>query len=116
MAKTFRDWIPEQNSLLPASVLDWVPAGHVVHFVTNLVREQLDLREVLSRYQEERGYPPYHPMMMVALLLYAYSQGIYSSRRIARACQERVDFMALTGRQTPDFRRSACFDCNIWRP
>ncbi|SRR5229473_113992 len=109
MAKTFRDWIPEQNSLLPASVLDWVPAGHVVHFVTNLVREQLDLREVLSRYQEERGYPPYHPMMMVALLLYAYSQGIYSSRRIARACQERVDFMALTGRQTPDFRTISLF-------
>jgi len=95
--------------LLPASVLDWVAAGHLVHFVTALVREQLDLRGILSKYDEGRGYPPYDPRMMVALLMYAYSQGIYSSRRIARACQERVDFMVLTARQEPDFRTIALF-------
>ena len=55
-------------------------------------------------YDEERGFPPYHPGMMVALLLYAYSQGIYSSRRIARGCEERLDFAAVTGMQQPDFR------------
>lgn len=104
MAKTFREWIPEQNMMLPPSVLDWVPAGHLVHFVLHLVREQLDLRGILRRYDEERGYPPYHPVMMVGLLLYAYSQGVYSSRRIAKACRERMDFMALTAMQNPDFR------------
>jgi transposase len=109
MAKTFRDWSPEQNTLLPASVLDWIPEGHLVHFVLNLVSEQLDLKTILSKYDEGRGYPPYDPRMMVGLLMYAYSQGVYSSRRMARACQERVDFMALTGRQEPDFRTIALF-------
>jgi transposase len=109
MAKTFREWVPEQNALLPASMLDWIPEGHLVHFVLNLVREELDLQAILSRYEEERGYPPYHPVMMVSLLLYAYSQGIYSSRRIAKACVERVDFMVLTARQAPDFRTIALF-------
>jgi transposase len=68
------------------------------------VREQLDLRAIFATYQEERGFPPFHPAMMTALLLYAYTQGIYSSRRIARACEERVDFMAVTAMQKPDFR------------
>src|SRR5215831_10799975 len=103
MAKTFRDWVPEQNQLMPPSVLDWVPAGHLVHFVLSLVREQLNLEGIFGKYAEERGYPPFHPGMMVGLLLYAYSQGIYSSRRIAKGCEERVDFMALTGMQHPDF-------------
>jgi transposase len=109
MSKTFREWTPEQNTLLPASVLDWVPAGHMVHWIMRLVREELDLRTILGQYQEARGYPPYHPVMMVALVLYSYCQGIYSSRRIAKACQQRVDFMALTGRQEPDFRTIALF-------
>src|SRR3712207_6980520 len=46
---------------------------------------------ILAAFDEERGYPPYHPGMMVALLLYAYCRGVCSSRRIARACGERVD-------------------------
>jgi transposase len=53
-------------------------------------------------------YPPYHPTMM-ALLLYAYSRGVYSSRRIAQACEERVDFMAVTAMNQPDFRTIAKF-------
>src|SRR4051812_35544562 len=109
MGKTFRQWSPEQSTLLPASVLDWVNPGHLVHFVLSLVREQLDLRSILDTYDEERGYPPFDPRMMVGLLLYAYTQRIYSSRRIARACQERVDFMVLTARQEPDFRTIALF-------
>jgi transposase len=95
--------------LLPPSVLDFIPAGHLVHFVLNLLREQLDLSAILVRYQEARGYPPFHPVMMVGLLLYSYSQGIYSSRRIAKACQERIDFMTLSGMQRPDFRTISLF-------
>jgi transposase len=81
----------------------------VAHFVRELVRGELDLSGILDTYQEERGYPPFHPVMMTALLLYGYSQGIYSSRRIARGCEERVDFMAVTAMQTPDFRTIARF-------
>jgi transposase len=104
MAKTFREWNPEQSVMFPPTVLDLVEKDDLVHFVRNLVLEQLDVSEILGQYQEERGYPPMHPQMMTALLLYSYSQGIYSSRRIARACKQRVDYMALTGMQKPDFR------------
>src|SRR6476660_4299932 len=104
MAKTFREWNPEQSVMFPATVLDLVEKDDLVHFVRNLVLEQLDLSEIMGQYQEERGYPPMHPAMMTALLLYSYCQGIYSSRRIARACKQRVDYMALTGMQKPDFR------------
>jgi transposase len=105
MAKTFRDWNVEQAWLLPPSVMDFVPADHLAHFVRDTVREQLDMSAILAPYeQEERGYPPYHPVMMTALLLYGYCQGVYSSRRLARGCEERLDFMAVTGLNRPDFR------------
>src|SRR6476660_4582610 len=103
MAKTFREWNPEQGVMFPPTTLDFVEADDVVHFVRNLVVEQLDLREITKPYQEERGYPPFHPVMMTALLLYSYSQGIYSSRRIGRGCRQRVDYIALTGMQKPDY-------------
>jgi transposase len=109
MAKTFRAWNPEQPMLLPPSVLDFVPEGHLAHFVRTLTMEQLDLHEILNEYREERGQPPFNPVMMTALLLYGYCQGIYASRRLERACEQRVDFMAVTGMQTPDFRTISLF-------
>ena len=69
-----------------------------------LVTEELDLSAIMASYKGEKGQPPYHPAMMVALLLYAYAVGIYSSRRIAKACSERVDFMAIVALDGPDFR------------
>jgi transposase len=109
MAKQFREWRVDERWLFPPSVRELVPEKHVAHFVRDLAREQLDLSAILDRYQEERGFPPYHPVMMTALLLYAYSQGVYSSRRMARACEQRVDFMAVTGMQKPDFRTISDF-------
>ena len=109
MTKRFRAWDVGQAWLLPPSVQDLVPEDHPAHFVRELVREELDLSAILDAYEGERGQPPYHPVMMTALLLYAYSQGVYSSRRIARSCLERVDFMAVTARQTPDFRTVSDF-------
>ena len=104
MSKTFRPWDVDQSWLLPPSVHEFVPAGHLAHFVRDTVREGLDLSAILGSYREERGYPPYHPGMMVALLLYGYGRGVYSSRRLAQACEERMDFMAVTGLNKPDFR------------
>jgi len=109
MSKTFREWNPEQSAMFPACALDLVPKDHLAHFVRHVVSEELDLHQILDSYKEERGYPPYHPVMMTALLLYANAVGIYSSRRIARACRERVDFMAMTGMQKPDFRTISLF-------
>ena len=104
MTKSFRPWRVDETWLLPPSVQDFVPAGHPAHLVRDIVREELDLRAILSAYTEPRGFPPYHPGMMVALLLCAYSQGVYSSRRIARGCEERLDFQAVTALNRPDFR------------
>jgi transposase len=109
MPKTFRPWDVDQSWLLPPSAHELVPAGHLAHVVRDTVREALDLSVILAADAEERGYPPYHPGMVVALLLYGYCRGVYSSRRIARACEERVDFMAVTGRRRPDFRTVAGF-------
>ena len=104
MSKTFREWSLDQALLLPPSVHDFVPAGHLSRFVVALVTEELDLSAIMASYRGEKGQPPYHPAMMVALLLYAYAVGIYSSRRIAKGCVERVDFMAIVALDAPDFR------------
>ena len=104
MTKSFRPWRVNEAWLLPPSVQEFVPEGHAAHLVRDIVTEELDLAAILSPYTEPRGYPPYHPAMMVALLLYAYSRGVYSSRRIARACEERLDFQAVTALNRPDFR------------
>lgn len=109
MSKTFRSWDVDQAWLLPLSVHEFVPAGHLAHFVRDTVREGLDLSVILDSYDVDRGQPPYHPAMMVALLLYGYSRGVYASRRLAQACEERVDFMAVTGLNKPDFRTIADF-------
>lgn len=109
MSKVFRPWAVDQAMLLPPSVQELVPAGHLAHFIRDLVRNELDLSAILDTYAEERGYPPYHPTMMTALLLYAYCQGVYSSRKMAAACEQRVDFMAVTALQKPDFRTISDF-------
>ena len=80
------------------------PAGHLAHFVRDLGGESLDVSAILKPYTADRGFPPYDPTMMTALLLSAYSQGLYASRRIAKAWEERVDVRAVTARQSPDFR------------
>jgi len=109
MSKTFRSWDVDQDWLLPRSLHEFVPADHAAHFIRDLVRDELDLTAILSSYDDERGFPPYHPGMMVAVLLYAYTQGVYSSRRIARCCEERLDFMAVTAMNMPDFRTISDF-------
>lgn len=110
MSKTYRAWEVDQEWLLPPSIHDFVPSDHPAHLIREIVRGELDLSAILSAYERElRGFPPYHPAMMVALLLYAYSRGVHSSRRIARACEERLDFMAVTALGRPDFRTVSAF-------
>jgi transposase len=109
MTKRFRPWDPKQKWLLPPEITEFIPEGHPAHFVRDLVVEELDLAAILDTYVEDKGYPPFHPAMMVALLLYAYTQGVFSSRKIAKACIERMDFAAVTGFQKPDFRTISLF-------
>lgn len=107
--KTFRKWEADQSELFPPSVRELVPAGHLVHFVRKLVADDLDLRALYERYARTKGQPPYDPRLMTALLLYACCRGIYSSRRIEVACEERLDFRALVGSQRPDHSTIAQF-------
>jgi transposase len=109
MTKRFRPWDPKQKWLLPPEITEFIPEGHPAHFVRDLVVEELDLSAILDTYIEDKGYPPFHPAMMTGLLLYAYTQGVFSSRKIAKACIERMDFAAVTGFQKPDFRTIGLF-------
>ena len=109
MSKHFRPWNIDQTLLLPPSVQDFVPKDHVSRFIVGLVRESLDLKEIAGSYVSGLGQPPFDPRMMVALLLHGYASGLYSSRRIARACRERNDFVMIVALDPPDFRTISDF-------
>ena len=82
----FREYHPEQLMLLPRDLRDWLPKGQKAYFILDIV-DQLDLSSVYLSYDGSKGgQPPYDPKMMVGLLLYAYCEGITSSRKIECAC------------------------------
>lgn len=99
-----------QSHLLPQSPADWLPKGHLAYFILDVVAE-LDLaafhRAIQSK--DQRGARPYAPDLMVALLLYGYCTGVFSSRRIARATHEDVPFRVIAGECHPHFTRIAAF-------
>jgi transposase len=102
VSKTFRPYHPLQSFLLPPSPLDWLPEDHLARFVLETVGE-LDLSAIVARYEQElRGYPPHHPAMMVALLLYAYCVGVPSSRKIEKRTHEDIAFRVIAGNTHPD--------------
>ena len=95
--------------LLPPSLKDWLPAGHLVYFVADLT-ENLDLSALLASYGgPARGTVPYDPKLLTAILLYGYCSGVFSSRRIARKLEEDVAFRVLAADQRPDFRTISDF-------
>src|SRR5215218_364730 len=101
----------EQVFLMPPSVRDWVPEGHLVWTVLDAVAE-LDLSAIYADYRADgHGRPAYEPSMMVALLLYAYARGVRSSRGIERACVEDVAYRVITGNVAPDHSTIADFRC-----
>src|SRR5881628_3612576 len=106
--KTFRPYEPDQMLLMPPSLGDWVPEDHLARFVSDLV-DTLDLSAIEDTYTEERGYPPYHPCMMVKVLLYGYCRGIYSSRRMAEKLVDSVAFRFLAAGNQPDFKTISDF-------
>ncbi len=107
--KTYRPWEPQryrQEAHSPAAKL---PEGDVVFFLLDIV-PQLDLQRFYAPYEEEtRGAPPFDPAMMVGLLLYAYCVGVFSSRKIALACERNLAFIAIVGQDRPDFRTISDF-------
>ena len=109
MSKTYLPYDPDQQLLLPAALQEWLPDGHLAYFISDVV-DQLDLSSITARYeQEKRGGPPYHPRMMVKVLLYGYCIGVASSRRIAQRLNEDIAFRVLAANNTPDFRTMSDF-------
>lgn len=102
--KQYRAWPQGQSYLFPPSPQDWLPDDHLVYFVLDTV-ELLDIAELEDAIhsKDPRGERPYNPRMMLALLIYAYCTGVFSSRKIARAIDEQVAFRVLTAGQRPHF-------------
>src|SRR5215210_5182103 len=110
MGKTFRRYEPDQYLLLPPDLREWLPEGHLALFVSDVV-EELELSAIFDEYEkgDGRGYPPYHPVMMVKLLIYGYCTGVFSSRKIERATVVDVAFRVLAANQHPDHDSIATF-------
>ena len=109
MAKTYKTYLPEQDLLLPPSLRQWLPENHLAYCVSDVV-DQLDLSAIESVYEEEdRGQPPYHPRMMVKILVYSYCVGVFSSRRMEKRLVEDVAFRVLAAGNEPDFRTLSDF-------
>ena len=108
MSKTCRPYDPDQQLLLPAALQEWLPTDHLAYFISDIV-DQMDLPEITARYEEQRGGPPFHPRMMVKVLLYGYCSGVAPSRRIARGLHEDIAFRVLAANNTPDFRTVSDF-------
>ena len=109
MSKTYLPYDPDQQLLLPAALQEWLPPDHLAYFISDVL-DQLDLSAITARHEHERrGGPPYHPRMMVKVLLYGYCTGVASSRRIARWLHEDIAFRVLAANNTPDFRTVSDF-------
>ena len=98
----FRRYDQGQPFLLPLSLQDFVEEGHPAHVINDLVG-QLDMRVLEARYGN-LGQPAYHPRLMLKVILYGFTVGTFSSRKLQRACQENLAFKYLAGMATPMFR------------
>ena len=109
MEPLFRPYAPDQQYLLPPSLRDWLPEDHLAYFISDTV-DALDLRPLLGRYRSDgSGNVAYHPALMCKLLLYGYATGVFSSRKIAKACETDIAFRVLAASDAPSHRTVARF-------
>lgn len=104
MPTSYLPYQPTQDLLLPPSLRDWLPQDHLAHYISDTI-DELDLSAFYRRY--EGGGPrnqPFHPAMMVKVLVYAYATGVFSSRKIARKLHEDVAFRLLGAGNFPKHR------------
>jgi transposase len=107
--RAFRPYDPDERWLLPPSPHEWLPEDHLAYCVSDVVGE-LDLKAILATYGGvTRGTAPYHPQLLIKVLLYAYAMGVPASRQIARKLEEDVAFRVLAANQRPDFRTLSDF-------
>lgn len=105
--RIFKEYNQKQTFLLPPSVEEFVPPEHSARIISDVI-DTIDLNSIVGEYTGG-GSTAYHPAMMLKILIYAYSQGIYSSRRIEQGLMSDTAFMFLSGMQIPDFRTICIF-------
>ena len=99
-----RPYEPQQEMLLPASLQDWLPKGHLAYFISDTV-DALDLKAFYARYAGGGSRnQPFHPAMMVKVLVYGYATGVFSSRKIQRRLHEDLAFRMLGAGNFPKHR------------
>ena len=104
MAISYRPYEPQQEMLLPASLQDWLPKGHLAYFISDTV-DALDLKAFYVRYAGGGARnQPFHPAMMVKVLVYGYATGVFSSRKIERRLHEDLAFRMLGAGNFPKHR------------
>jgi transposase len=104
MPTSYCPYEPDQVMLLPAAPQDWLPAGHLAHFINDTV-DALDLKAFYARYEGGGSRnQPFHPAMMVKVLVYAYATGVFSSRKIERRLHEDLAFRMLAAGNFPRHR------------
>ena len=106
----YREHTRLQSMMVPMRFPDQIQPGTIEHAIDYLVDHEIDLTGFESRYRnDETGAPAIHPSILLKIVLFGYSRGLISSRRIARACEENVVFMALSGDTRPHFTTIATF-------
>lgn len=104
MAANYLPYEPQQMLLLPEAIQDWLPEGHLAHFISDTV-DMLELGAFHARYDKDGPRnQPFHPAMMVKVLVYGYATGVFSSRKIARKLHEDVAFRVLAAGNFPAHR------------
>ncbi|HCY01397.1 MAG TPA: IS1182 family transposase, partial [Bacteroidales bacterium] len=110
MRPKFQKYNQQQNWLFPPSIEELIPKDHPVRIVNGVI-EQLDLKLLTEVYARE-GRPSFHPKMMLKVMVYAYMDNIYSSRKIEKAMRENINFMWLSGNQVADHNTVSRFRSN----
>jgi transposase/IS5 family transposase len=111
MGQLFEPYEPDQALLFPPSLDDWLPDGHLARFISDTV-DELDLEAFFAKYrvrEDGRGRIAYHPRMMLKVLIYAYCEGIFSSRKIAAGLENLVALRYLAAGNQPSHRTIARF-------
>jgi len=106
MNRNFKQYNQQQNWLFPPSIEELIPQDHPVRVVNGVI-EQLDIEPLIKAYSKD-GQPSYHPKMMLRVMVYAYMDNTYSSRKVEKAMRENINFMWLTNKQIADHDTIAC--------
>lgn len=111
---SFKDYNYEQGEFFPSNLSEWIPENHLVRIVNKII-ESIDITPIIETYKGG-GCSSFHPKMMLKVTLYAYCEKIYSSRKIAKALQENINFIWISGHQKPDFRTINRFRLRLKKP